>query len=346
MLIKEKNLCEIVDALPHYELRFIFALINIILAIIAACGNALIITAVLKSHKLRDQPPTCFIISLSMADLLVGLIVQPAFSIMLFDWSNRTCSTEPYKLFLGFFMCSVSICSAMQVCLDRMCRICEPFWYDLHVTKRRAIIAVIGSWVSGCGVGYISAYNFPTKRMVAYGTLLWISTAIITGVVCSIRIYKVASKQIKEIAQVSFEKRRKVERERKLAVSLICVLATIIVCWLPYAIVHVCTMFFYTSDNWQTFWLIRLCTITLGYSNSTFNIFIFSFKNREVKKAIRTLLGIKKKEKHEEVKKELSTKFDSPTLSRCNSWNNEQAASNINGTVYGTVNNNFQIDES
>lgn len=293
-VISERDTCSVLVDMHDWYQRYILAGINIFFALIASSGNTIIILSVLKSGTLRSQAPTYFIISLAIADLLVGAVVQPLYSIILIDWSTGTCMIEPYKLYIGYFTCSISISSAMFVCLDRMLKICFPFKYVTYVTNNRALFAVISIWMCGVGIGYMSVF-FEEKKFIAFGTLAWIFNAILVGIYCSVKIYKVGCRQIKEINHNCVEGKKNIMRERKLAASLICVLAAVLFFWFPFVIVNVCVLFLYTSKNWFHFFVARAWTITFGYTNSSMNIFIFSFKNRDIKKAIRSFLRLKKR---------------------------------------------------
>jgi len=318
-VIEEMSTCHILNDLHSIHFRHIIGAVNVVLSLLAIVGNTLIIISILKSIELRNKSPMYFIISLATADLLVGAIVQPLVIIMLFDWSVRTCSIEPYKLGLGFFTCSVSICSAIMVCVDRMLMICKPYKYDTYITNKRALIGIVLIWILGAGIGSGSVM-LPDKELMAFGTVIWVTTAIIIGVYCSLMIYKVGVRQIKDIShytigEKALEAKKCVLRERKLAASLFMVLAAILICWLPFVIVNICIQYMYTLQNWKRFYLIRTCAITFGYANSVVNIFIFSFKNREIKIAIRKILGIKKNKVLPEMfRKELQAAYGSTGL--------------------------------
>ena len=301
MLTKERNYCSLLSHVDYSYARYTIASINTILALVAVFGNVTIIAAIFKSRTLKSQLASYFIVSLAVADFLVGAAVQPLFSLMLFDWSTRTCFIEPYKLYLGYFSCSASTWSAMGICLDRWLKICKPFSYERLVTKSRIIMSLFIIWIFGGTIGYLSVRSSHQidikKRVFSFLTLLWLSTALAVAIFCSLKIYFVGRRHIRNITETSMAREKKALQERRLAFSLIFVLLAFATCWIPFAILSICVGFLYSNENWTTFFLLRLVLITLGYANSSMNIFIYSWKNSQMRNAIRRLLF---KPNHEE----------------------------------------------
>ena len=185
----ETEMCQFAVHFTLYPSRFFAASFNIVLGIAATFENALIVVAILESRKLWTQASTYFIISLSVADFLVGSLVQPTYAVILMDWSRKTCSIFQIKLFFGFFTCSVSVMSAVLVCLDRMLLICYPSAYERYATDRRALTTVGLTWICGGVIGYISVTLFPNEKVIAFGTLAWIFNAIVVGIFSSNQRY-------------------------------------------------------------------------------------------------------------------------------------------------------------
>ena len=297
-----KTVCQAIDVIPNIHGQIALIVINIVLSITAIFGNALIIAATWRSNHLRSQTPTYFILSLAISDFLVGLVVQPMYALILIDWSSKTCRLHYYKFAIAFFMCSVSIGNGICVCLDRMLHITKPFHYENYITKKRALVLCICLWVVGVAIG-IMAIHPATELLMAYGATSEMIVSLLTWIYCALKIYEVGQQQIERISQTNLsvvDAKKKVLMEMKLASSLVAVLATIIICWVPFAVVNIILL--YTVDGestdttkWKLLFELRLWTVLFGYSKSTINIFIFSLTNRDIKKAIRNTLGIFRK---------------------------------------------------
>ena len=285
-----RTLCEAVHLIRSFHGQSLLNAINIILAVIATCANTLIIVAITRSKQLRSHTPTYFILSLAVSDLLVGLVVQPLYSVVLIDWSVKTCQVQYYKFAIGFFTCSVSIGNVLCVCLDRMLRITKPFTYELYVTKKRALALCILIWCIGAGIGYMSIQR-ETELMMAYGAATEMLISLSVCIYCSVEIYKVGQEQIERISKTNTtDMKQKILMERKLASSLVAVLATIIICWIPFAILNIMTFLANNHNKWIILFQIRLWTVLFGYSKSSINIFIFALTNRDIKRAIKDVL--------------------------------------------------------
>uniref|UniRef100_A0A0K0DQP5 G_PROTEIN_RECEP_F1_2 domain-containing protein n=1 Tax=Angiostrongylus cantonensis TaxID=6313 RepID=A0A0K0DQP5_ANGCA len=120
--------------------------------LLTVAGNCLVVIAVCTKKYLRN--PTGFlIISLAIADLIVGLVVMPLNS--LFEMAN-------HEWILGLTMCDLfhaldilastsSIWNLCVISLDRYMAGQDPIGYRDKVSKRRILIAICCVWmVSAC----------------------------------------------------------------------------------------------------------------------------------------------------------------------------------------------------
>ena len=78
-------------------------------------------------------------------------------------------------------------------------------------------------------------------------------------------------------------------KERKLAASLFFVVGTFILCWIPYAVGYVVRKYLYSRKTWDLFLRLRVWSMTLGYSNSSMNVFIYSRHNKQIRRAMVSL---------------------------------------------------------
>ncbi|XP_041985287.1 octopamine receptor Oamb [Aricia agestis] len=121
----------------------VLALIDVLVVI----GNCLVIAAVLCSSKLRSVT-NLFIVSLAVADLLVGLAVLPfsatreVFKVWIFG--SIWCSVW---LAVDVWMCTASILNLCAISLDRYVAVTRPMSYPSIMSKKRAKILIAGVWV-------------------------------------------------------------------------------------------------------------------------------------------------------------------------------------------------------
>ncbi|CCD65696.1 Dopamine receptor 4 [Caenorhabditis elegans] len=118
------------------------------ICLLTVAGNCLVVIAVCTKKYLRN-PTGYLIISLAIADLIVGVIVMPMNS--LFEIANHT-------WLFGLMMCDVfhamdilastaSIWNLCVISLDRYMAGQDPIGYRDKVSKRRILMAILSVWV-------------------------------------------------------------------------------------------------------------------------------------------------------------------------------------------------------
>ncbi|CAD6187121.1 unnamed protein product [Caenorhabditis auriculariae] len=126
----------------------LLALLLISICLLTVAGNCLVVIAVCTKKYLRN-PTGYLIISLAIADLIVGLVVMPLNS--LFEMTNHT-------WILGLPMCdqfhamdilasTASIWNLCVISLDRYMAGQDPIGYRDKVSKRRILFAILLVWV-------------------------------------------------------------------------------------------------------------------------------------------------------------------------------------------------------
>ncbi len=129
------------------EVRYILATIMSIMSIITFLGNIGTILAFWKVRGLREKPSDFFILSLSLADLLMGFYVIShisTYAIGRWIWGKIGCQLMNY-------VCNVAavsgIFSTLLICWDRFLLISKEYpKYIKLQTKRRVIIAITFVW--------------------------------------------------------------------------------------------------------------------------------------------------------------------------------------------------------
>ncbi|XP_026499431.1 octopamine receptor Oamb [Vanessa tameamea] len=115
--------------------------------VLVIAGNCLVIAAVLCSSKLRSVT-NLFIVSLAVADLLVGVAVLPfsatreVFKIWIFG--DVWCSVW---LAVDVWMCTASILNLCAISLDRYVAVTRPVSYPSIMSRKRAKVLIAGLWV-------------------------------------------------------------------------------------------------------------------------------------------------------------------------------------------------------
>uniref|UniRef100_A0A915DI73 G-protein coupled receptors family 1 profile domain-containing protein n=1 Tax=Ditylenchus dipsaci TaxID=166011 RepID=A0A915DI73_9BILA len=128
----------------------IFTIISVltILVMLVVLGNALVIAAVILRRRLRSATGL-LILSLAVADLMVGLFILP------FSIANEVLNS--YWIFgdtwctawltMDIWMCTASIYNLVAISIDRYIAIIKPLNYPMLITKFRARCIVAAVWI-------------------------------------------------------------------------------------------------------------------------------------------------------------------------------------------------------
>ncbi|KAF1745816.1 hypothetical protein GCK72_022263 [Caenorhabditis remanei] len=126
----------------------VWAVVLFSICLLTIAGNCLVVIAVCTKKYLRN-PTGYLIISLAIADLIVGVIVMPMNS--LFEMAN-------HSWLFGLAMCDVfhamdilastaSIWNLCVISLDRYMAGQDPIGYRDKVSKRRILMAILSVWI-------------------------------------------------------------------------------------------------------------------------------------------------------------------------------------------------------
>ena len=140
-----------------------FSALNIVLSITAALGNVLILIAL---HKVSSiYPPTkLFFRYLAITDLVVGLIVQPLYTISIIclvtkmnenilHYIYEACGVSSVSLY------AISVLMLTVISVDRLLALSLGLRYRHVVTLTRVRVAIISIWLIGTLAGVIRLWR-------------------------------------------------------------------------------------------------------------------------------------------------------------------------------------------
>ena len=110
---------------PLHETLYLTA--EIAVSIFAVCGNALVVAAFARERRIR-RCPTVYILSLSVADLLVGAVGIPSAIMVSQGQPRNTCACLGLLTVL-LVLCTTSIFNLVAVSIDRYWAILYPIHY-------------------------------------------------------------------------------------------------------------------------------------------------------------------------------------------------------------------------
>ncbi|XP_062324076.1 trace amine-associated receptor 1-like [Osmerus eperlanus] len=253
----------------------IYLILSTIIMLTVA-GNMLVIISILHFKQLHT-PTNFLILSLAVADLLLGVLVLPF----------RMIYTVENCWYLGHFF-------------YRYYAVCRPLHYRTTITVLSVLIMVLMSWWVSALVGFGTIFlelnilgeeEFYYKHVLCEGGCVAYQTATASAVSSSLsfylpalimlciylQIFLVAQRQVRSIQSTTFQNQNSgavaSKSERKAFRTLAIVMGVFLCCWTPFFLCNV-SIPYIVDTNLPV--LLRI-TITIGYSNSFLNPIVYAF---------------------------------------------------------------------
>lgn len=260
--------------------------ITTVSAIVALFGNCLVVYVIIKRETLSSQPAYKFIGSLAAADILVSAVSQPLYIALLL---NKGCWLARIGHFVGSLSSSASALGLLIVSIDRYIYITRPLHYFMIMKPIRIRVALAYIW--SCAVA-ISFLPYLVGMEIFHAVLLaaTIFNYFVIGY-CYVTIYRVVSCRV---SGDSVEVQNKDRRQRQATRTIAFVVFAMVICWLPYIVVSFIwsldVSYYQPSSTIISvyFWL-----VALGHWNSSVNVIIYGWKNKELRSAILSFFGIR-----------------------------------------------------
>ena len=269
--------------------KVIISAINILLSITAFFGNLLIILALQKSSSLH-LPSKLLLGCLASTDIFVGLVSQPLYVYGLLSPDSKSCYNSLFHFKqTSFSFCGLSLLTITAISADRLLALQLGLRYRQVVTLRRTWALVVSFWLSTTALAIPSHYKFSIAR---YIICVIISLCIATSTFCYIKIYLTLHHQQAQVQGHIHQGQPNgggiplnVAWYRKTVSSAFWVQITLVACYLPYATIF--TILTVTGMGTPFLKLAREVTYTVLMFNSTLNPFLYCWKMREVRQAVK-----------------------------------------------------------
>ena len=268
----------------------------------AVTGNAVVLWLLYKNESLRTISNR-FLASLSVADLLVGLVIDPAWiaikcliqppwpenhillDVMEMLWIHTTAATT-------FNLCCVSV--------DRFIAIRFPFRYQDIVTKKRCYTAIILVWFVSLGLPftilsvYIEGNNDPGLWLFLGFMFFVVPKFVVTF--CYIYIFKAARKHCRRIlgeSPVNSDKNVKVliVQNFKAIKTVGFVLGVYIMTWMPSLVLLLVHCYYDIANQHckgnKLYSIVWPWVEAIAFTSSAINPWIYYFRNGEFRQAFR-----------------------------------------------------------
>ncbi|KAH8388603.1 hypothetical protein KR093_011145, partial [Drosophila rubida] len=198
------------------ELNIPYTVFEVLVAIFSIIGNLMVIIVFRRERKLRRRT-NYYIVSLAMADFLVGSLGVP-FAILASIGLPRNLHACLFTVSLLVVLCTISIFCLVAVSVDRYWAILYPMAYSRNVRTRTAIVIISVCWVAGTIVGFLPLFGWHADvrhdqeclfvEVMDYNYLVFLYFAtIITPALLMLafytHIYRVIIRQVRQIVTMN-----------------------------------------------------------------------------------------------------------------------------------------------
>ncbi|XP_030648647.1 trace amine-associated receptor 6-like [Chanos chanos] len=272
--------------------------------------NLLVIISI--SHfKQLHTPTNLLILSMAVADMIVGLFVMPLEGIRLIEtcwyFGDVFCVSFPVVLFV---VVSASLGNIVFISVDRYIAVSDPLHYTFKVTLHKATFCISITWLCSSVYSVCMLHNhifYAETRSTCHGecrlviSFIWVVIDVFVSllapclivIVLYLRIYCVAKYQVKVINSVTVSTKlggnghTLKKSERKAAKTLGITVVIYLLCWMPYYILTLSLEKITSLSLLETFlrWFM--------YLNSCMNPIIYALNYPWFKISAKLILNLK-----------------------------------------------------
>lgn len=272
-----------------------------VVGLIILVGNGPVIYLVVTCRRLHTIS-NWFILSLSLADLFVGVFLIPV-STSCALWTPCNFSVLNLSFDLLLF---VSIANMCAMTADRYLSVVQPLTYRQKMTKSRVSLWIVAAWVipivfSLIPLAWIFSDSVETKERATaiYGTFQIISFNVLPCVIMLLvygHIFVISQKHSRQIRAFTVNHHtadpeelnlRQTRQERSATRVFGLVVIFFLLCWILSAYRHFCGYF---KLRCHISFGTVLASRFLMVLNSAINPFIYAFLKEDVKKEVRIKL--------------------------------------------------------
>ena len=269
----------------YYPGRFdiINCILNAPLILTSITGNALVLTAILRTPSLRSAPSMVFLCSLAVSDLLVGLVVQPVYISNALTHSVGSSLKQATDL-MFFLGCGVSLSTMTAISVDRFWALRCHMRYSTVMTVKRALCTSAGLWVVFVILSFLRIWK---RSLLFLGIVVggiaicfFISTLSYVRIHQIVRQHKFAIRSQQKVFAQNESTDTNMKRSTKSAINTFIYYICMILCYLPILVVIFILAFGMPLDS-------RLhIADTIAFLNSSINPFLYCWRTREIREAV------------------------------------------------------------
>lgn len=296
------SISHITPALKGMQLLgFIFLTI---LVFFTTFGNILICLAILRTRTLRTSS-NLLIVNMAFGDILYSWSTLPLSMVLLCFRSNwplgKTGNVVFDATWLAFLV--LSFINVIFIAFERYVAVAKPFTYKTIATKQRMVCCCLCCWVYVFLLTFTLSFAFRNPNgdiyiflipgIAYYLVLIFHSASAFVSVpVLYAKILFIARKHKLEIMkQKDVQMRHSFYLQMKATRTIGLVLLLFFAVWLPFLINQFVDFEGIYRGKWD---VVNSLTCYITYCNGSVNIFVYSWRSRQIRNVILNLLRIEK----------------------------------------------------
>ena len=287
---------------PNDEISYTNAYVSGFLAFITIPGNLMVFVVILKNPNGKMHTPfNWLILNLGIADLLVGLVVEPlsvfvhireAFGLPLI-----------YHVYLQpsyFTACTASVFSLGMLTMDRYIAITSPIKYRVTLSNKRALKSSIVIWIISIALPFLQHKIGFLWCFFVFGNASVLVTFIVlifsfVRVHLSLRAQIREMNQIQEMSKENRDRNKHLKYEAKITRAFMLMLIVFGVCYTP-SLFMIYLMNFCSICSCQAIHWFRDLSFLFVVLNSSMNPFIYALRLPNFRESLRLLFGLRSRE--------------------------------------------------
>ena len=271
-------------------------------SIASVTGNAVVLWLFYKNESLRTVSNR-FLASLSVADFLVGLVIDPVWiAIRFFIEPPSSSVLHELTLMLWIYTTAATTFNICCVSVDRFIAIRFPFRYQDMVTKKRCYTVIILVWLLSLCLPFskLSVTNAGDINRAIFWFSLTFITFVFPLVIVSLSyicILKAAKEQFKRICgdenSRNYNENIKVRtlQNFKAIKTVGFVLGACIITWMPSLVLMVFDIYYVIENSREKMRSLLLVVWpwvdAVAFTSSAINPLIYYFRNQDFRQAFR-----------------------------------------------------------
>uniref|UniRef100_A0A6P8I8R3 Adrenocorticotropic hormone receptor-like n=1 Tax=Actinia tenebrosa TaxID=6105 RepID=A0A6P8I8R3_ACTTE len=290
-LLDVRSVTNFVD--HYYGLAIFLLCINIILPFLTVLGNLIVILTVFVYRQLR-VPANLLIATLSVSDLLTGLIAQPShvnYLLRAIQHNTKPCYDTSSIFFhtVAFLTITASITCLGLITYDRYIAIVHSLRYVTIMTLSRTRLAILSLWIISTMMAstvYLLSPLFQEVRFLSYTYGILLCIFIIAIYAKLHRISRKHALRIKnEQSSIGRNKENKLERRSLITISM--VIMSLAFSFLPHILLAAKMRL--DKSNLLAQDVAKQFTLTVILMNSTINPLLYFFRSPKLRNYSRKL---------------------------------------------------------